>query len=58
MFDINNRYLSRRTDFRAIFGEIFMKHFGDTRADLDIVIPGYTQAEIDTPLEMAQLGIL
>ena len=55
---MSNRYLSRRTDFRAVFGEIFMKHFGDTREQLDIVIPGYTEAEIAYPAEMTQLGIL
>jgi uncharacterized protein (DUF1501 family) len=62
MFKVNNRYLSRRTDFRAVFGEIFMKHLGDTRADLDIVIPGYTEAEqlatTNGLPDMTQLGIL
>lgn len=58
MFDVSGRYLSRRTDFRAIFGEIFMKHFGDTRPELDVVIPGYTQAEAADPTGMTQLGIL
>ena len=58
MFQVNNRYLSRRTDFRAVFGEIFMKHLGDTRAQLDTVIPGYTEAENADPARMTQLGIL
>ncbi len=44
MFSANKRYLSRRTDFRSIFGEIFMKHFGDDRVLLDKVIPGYSEA--------------
>jgi uncharacterized protein (DUF1501 family) len=58
MFSERDRYLSRKTDFRAIFGEIFMKHFGDTRPMLDEVIPGYTEAETADPLGMAQLGIM
>lgn len=58
MFKVNNRYLSRRTDFRAVFGEIFTKHFGDTPAQLESVIPGYSQAVADNPDDFAELGIL
>jgi hypothetical protein len=58
MFKVNSRYLSRRTDFRAVFGEIFTKHYGDTPAQLETVIPGYNQALADNPNEMTQLGIL
>jgi len=58
MFQVNNRYLSRRTDFRAVFGEIFTKHFGDTPEQLERVIPGYNQAVVDYPSQMTELGIL
>jgi len=58
MFGVNNRYLSNRSDFRAIFGEIFEKHFGNSRADLNVVIPGYDDALAADPAMMAQLGIL
>ena len=58
MFKVNNRYLSRRTDFRAVYGEIFEKHFGNTRAETNQVIPGYDAVEAEEPATMAQLGIL
>lgn len=49
-FEVGGRYLSRKTDFRTVFGEIFMRHFGDTRAQLDAVIPGYSEAETSATL--------
>lgn len=58
MFSRRGRYLDRRTDFRAVFGEIFMRHFGDSRGQLDTVIPGYSAAEADYPDQMAQLGFM
>jgi len=42
---VSSRYLSRRTDFRAVFGEIFSRHFGDTPAQLDTVIPGFSDLQ-------------
>jgi uncharacterized protein (DUF1501 family) len=45
MTAVSNRYLSRKTDFRAVFGEIFKKHFGDSEAQLDTVIPGFSDLQ-------------
>lgn len=45
LFSTEERYLARKTDFRAVFGEIFTRHFGDDRALLDRIIPGYSEAE-------------
>jgi hypothetical protein len=58
MFGRRERYLGRKTDFRAVFGEIFTKHFGDTPEQLNTVIPGYDIAVADYPAEMAMLGIM
>jgi uncharacterized protein (DUF1501 family) len=44
IFQVNGRYLSHRTDYRAIFAEIFTRHFGDSSAALDSIIPGYNDA--------------
>ena len=45
MFSTNNeRYLSRKTDFRSVFGEIFTDHFGNTKKQLAQVIPTYEAA--------------
>ncbi len=49
LFSEKGRYLARKTDFRAVFGEIFLKHFGDDRALLDKVVPGYSEAEKADP---------
>jgi uncharacterized protein (DUF1501 family) len=57
MFLKSGRYLSRRTDFRALFGEIFTRHFGDPAALLDTIIPGYSQAAIDFPTQFQNLGL-
>ncbi len=45
MTAVSNRYLSRRTDFRAVFGEIFKRHFGDSDAQLDTVIPDFSNLQ-------------
>lgn len=58
MFSKRDRYLARKTDFRAVFGEIFMRHFGDGRASLDVTMPGYTFAEEDAPAEFRFLDFL
>ena len=58
MFSKRDRYLARNTDFRSVFGEIFMKHFGDSRASLDVTMPGYTFAEEDAPSEFKPLNFL
>ena len=41
IFEVNNRYLSHRTDYRSVFAEIFAGHFGDTQQQLENVIPDY-----------------
>jgi len=59
MFSRNERYLSRRTDFRAIFAEIFQKHFGDSQDALSRVIPVYADPNaVSQDAALAQLGIL
>jgi uncharacterized protein (DUF1501 family) len=57
MFVKSGRYLSRRTDFRALFGEIFTRHFGDPAALLEDIMPGYTQAALDFPASFQPLGL-
>jgi uncharacterized protein (DUF1501 family) len=54
----NGRYLERRTDFRGVFGEVFTRHFGDSNALLDLIIPGYTDAAAKDPTGFAPLGFL
>lgn len=43
LFSQRSRYVQHRTDYRAVFGEIFARHFGDDPATLEYVIPGYSQ---------------
>jgi len=40
----SGRYVAKRTDFRAVFGEIFSRHLRDAPAMLETVIPGYGTA--------------
>ena len=54
----NNRYLLQRTDFRAVFAEIFMRHFGDDLATVNESIPGYSSAAADRPSEFEFLNFL
>lgn len=58
MFSENNRYLSRKTDFRSVFAEIFQQHFGDDRTVLDKVIPGYSEAEKQYAKEFRSLNFM
>lgn len=58
LFSKSGRYLERRTDFRAIFGEIFTRHFGDDPATLEQVIPGYASAAQKNPPEFDFLDFL
>lgn len=58
MFSKRDRYLARKTDFRAIFGEMFMKHFGDSRESLEMTMPGYNFAEEDSPADFKYLDFL
>ena len=54
----SGRYLAKRTDFRAVFGEIFTRHFGDNPAILDHIIPGYSNATTSDPSGFQQLGFM
>jgi uncharacterized protein (DUF1501 family) len=58
LFSARDRYLDRRTDFRAVFAEIFTRHFGTNAEMLEAVIPGYTQAVLDNPIDFLPLGFL
>lgn len=58
MFSKSGRYLARNTDFRAIYGEIFRKHFGTAANRLEVVMPGYNQDALDFPDDFAELGIM
>lgn len=44
LFSQRDRYVRRLTDYRAVFAEIFMKHFGDDMTMINQVIPGYDAA--------------
>lgn len=54
----NGRYLAKRTDFRAVFGEIFVRHFGDGMPMLNEVIPGYDAARAKDPAGFQFLNFL
>jgi len=54
----NGRYLARRTDFRAVFGEIFTRHLGDAPQMLDEIIPGYAASSAEDPARFQELGFL
>ena len=58
LFSDNDRYVRRKTDFRAVFGEIFMRHFGDSQQTLEQVIPSYAQAALDNPGDFEFLNFL
>jgi hypothetical protein len=58
LFSANSRYVERRTDYRAVFGEIFRRHFGDSEDTLKQIIPGYTQAAQNNPGDFEFLNFL
>ena len=58
MFSQRGRYVERKTDFRAVFGEIFTKHFGTAANRMEAVMPGFDQDKFDFPEDFAELGIL
>jgi uncharacterized protein (DUF1501 family) len=58
MFQKSGRYLSRRTDFRAIMGEIFSSYFGDGDTGLDEIMPGYSEAAAASPTDFARLNFI
>jgi len=58
LFSAQGRYVRYRTDYRAVFGEIFVRHFGDDAALLDAVIPGFSSEAAKRPQAFASLGFL
>ena len=58
MFDKSGRYLSRKTDYRAVMAEIFKNHFGDAPELLDDIIPGYSEAAAENPEDFVPLNYL
>ena len=42
MFGVQDRYLKRAHDYRSVLGKIIRDHLGSTQAQLDRIIPGYT----------------
>ena len=58
LFSARNRYVYRRTDFRAVFAEIFLRHFGNDPATLEEIIPGYSGAVQNDPGGFEPLGFL
>ena len=58
LFSENERYLARKTDFRAVFGEIFRRHFGDDEATVERVIPGYGAGALANPSDFQRLGFM
>ncbi len=58
LFSTRDRYVDRRTDYRAVFAEIFTRHFGTTDTALETVIPGYAQAMQDHPGDFVPLEFL
>lgn len=58
MFQKSGRYLARRTDFRAVMGEMFTRHFGDATGLLDEIMPGYSDAAATNPTDFEFLNYL
>ncbi len=58
LFSARDRYVRRRTDYRAVFGEIFTKHFGNDEVTLEAVIPGYAEAALENPEDFKFLNLL
>lgn len=54
----NNRYVARKTDYRAVFAEIFQQHFGDDLGLINTIIPGYSMAASDYPADFTPLGFM
>lgn len=58
LLSAENRYIERRTDYRAVFAEIFMDHFGDDLALINQVIPGFDAAAAANPSDFQFLNIM
>ncbi|MBI4603762.1 MAG: DUF1501 domain-containing protein [Planctomycetes bacterium] len=54
----SGRYLTHWTDYRAVFAEVFAKHFGDDPATVSKVIPKLDALAAERPKELARLGFL
>jgi len=54
----NGRYLAHRTDFRAVLGEIFRRHFGDSDEVVQQSIPTFSAAARVDPNGFTPLGFL
>ncbi|HAV61693.1 MAG TPA: hypothetical protein DCY13_04925 [Verrucomicrobiales bacterium] len=58
MFQKSGRYLSRRTDYRAVMGEVFTRFLGDSNGLLNEIIPGYDAAAAANPSDFAPLNYI
>ena len=58
LFSQSGRYVRRLTDYRAVFAEIFEKHFGNTQADTNFVIPTYQSASAARPNDFVPLNFM
>lgn len=58
LFSESDRYLAYRTDYRAVFAEIFGRHFGDDPETVERIIPGYTAAAQAQPDKFEFLNFL
>jgi uncharacterized protein (DUF1501 family) len=58
LFSDRERYVRRNTDYRAVLGEIFMRHFGNSDELLQQVIPSYAQAAQENPGDFEFLNFL
>jgi uncharacterized protein (DUF1501 family) len=58
MFSQDGRYVRRLTDYRAVFGEIFERHFGDSPALVEQIIPSYAAAKAANPNDFSYLNFL
>jgi len=58
MLSASDRYVKRRTDYRAIFAEIFKRHFGNSEELIEQIIPDYSQAALDNPGDFEFLNFL
>ena len=58
IFNTKGRYLSRKSDFRSVFGEIFTDHFGNSQNQLNQVIPTYSEAKNKSPNDFKKIGFI
>jgi uncharacterized protein (DUF1501 family) len=55
----NQRYVSHRTDFRAVYEEVITRHLGDPNGRIDTIIPGFTDlAQQNTNGYFTPLGFI